>query len=207
MPKPNKHPGLTLLKRSKSAPPKSPDQARLDQIEDQLPEESKDSLIRDTNNDGIYDTGYILIGITSETDQEALVATLNDYAEDAENCKMTVTGPIPMTIRITGRTYEEFIKVLPAAVILVGSVLVLFHRNFKILAITGLPVMCSLGITYGFLGLAVPILTPQVVLIAPILIALGVAYGLYISNRYADEREIDDPVERIGFPIVCPSGY
>ncbi|UCH88210.1 MAG: MMPL family transporter [Thermoplasmata archaeon] len=174
-----------------------PDQAMIDRLMSQMPEDSLKSIIRDTNDDGIYDTAAIVIGITNEVDQEEIVAKMNYYADTASSSEMTVTGPIPMTLRITGRTYEEFLKVLPAAVILVGAVLVLFHRNFKILLITGLPVMCSLGVTYGFLGLAVPILTPQVVLIAPILIALGVAYGLYIANRYADEKDIKDPEERI----------
>jgi predicted RND superfamily exporter protein len=174
-----------------------PDQARLDQITGQMPPDSLDALVRDTNGDGIYDTGVIIIGITATVDQEALVAKITKFGDSASKSTMTVTGPIPMTLRITGRTYEEFLKVLPAAVVLVGSVLLLFHRNYRILLITGLPVMCSLGITYGMLGLTVPILTPQVVLIAPILIALGVAYGLYIANRYSDEKDIKDPEERI----------
>lgn len=189
--------GISITFRPVDGDYSIPDQSTIDRLIDQMPEESLKALIRDTNEDGIYDTAAIIIGLTSTTDQELLVENLNSIVKGANKCDMTVTGPIPMTIRMTERTYEEFLKVLPAAIILVGSVLILFHRNFKIILITGLPVICSLGITYGFLGLAVEILTPQVVLIAPILIALGVAYGLYIANRYADEKDIEDREERI----------
>ena len=40
------------------------------------------------------------------------------------------------------------------------------------------------------MGLFLPVLTPQVVLVAPIIIALGVAYGLYIANRYSEEEGV-----------------
>jgi predicted RND superfamily exporter protein len=189
--------GISITFRQVQGDYSIPDQEFIDRLIGQMPESSLRSMIRDTNDDGVYDTAAIIIGITNEVDQEQLVADLNHIAGEAEYSEMTVTGPIPMTLRITQRTYDEFIKVLPAAIILVGSVLILFHRNFKILIITGLPVLCSLGITYGFMGIAVDILTPQVVLIAPILIALGVAYGLYIANRYSDEKDISDPEERI----------
>jgi predicted RND superfamily exporter protein len=41
-------------------------------------------------------------------------------------------------------------------------------------------------------------ITPQVVIIAPVLLALGVSYGLYISNRYAEETEgsVEDKLAR-----------
>ena len=65
------------------------------------------------------------------------------------------------------------------------------------MVITSVPIVTSVAITFGILGITDMVLTPQVVLIAPVLIALGVAYGLYIANRYSDERDIEDREERI----------
>ena len=174
------------------------DQEQIDQrFELMLSEgESLNKVILDSNGDTIYDTGIILIGITQDVDQEQLVKDMEEL-KDNLNTKMTLTGPIPMTQAITKRTYSEFTKTLPAAILLVAGVLMLFHRTWKIVIITGVPVLCSLAITFGILGGTNMTLTPQVVLIAPILIALGVAYGLYIANRYSDEVQIEDRRERI----------
>jgi predicted RND superfamily exporter protein len=173
------------------------DEQRIKAIFEQLPPESRNKIITDSNNDYIYDTGIILIGITQDVDQEQLVTDMREATNDLEYCNMTLTGPIPMTQAITKRTYSEFMKTLPAAILLVAGVLMLFHRTPKIVIITGVPVLCSLAITFGILGGTNMTLTPQVVLIAPILIALGVAYGLYIANRYSDESQIEDKEERI----------
>jgi predicted RND superfamily exporter protein len=167
----------------------------------QIPEESRNKVILDSNDDSIFDTGIILIGITQDIDQEQLVKDMENFVKDFKHCKITLTGPIPMTQAITKRTYSEFTKTLPAAIILVAGILILFHRTWKIVVIAGVPVLCSLAITFGLLGGLDMTLTPQVVLIAPILIALGVAYGLYIANRYSDEAQIEDREERISVAV------
>jgi predicted RND superfamily exporter protein len=175
-----------------------PDQEQIDTIFGQLPPETKKSIIIDSNDDTIYETGIILMGISKDADQLKIVKDLKATIErEAQHCNMTLTGPIPMTQAITERTYNEVSKTLPAALILVASVLILFHRTWKIVVITAVPITTSLAITFGVLGITEMVLTPQVVLIAPILIALGVAYGLYIANRYSDEKDIKDPEERI----------
>jgi predicted RND superfamily exporter protein len=173
------------------------DQNVIDQRFEIMPPTSKQKVIIDSNGDSIFDTGIILIGITQDIDQVKLVKDMNEHVKKNQFSKMTLTGPIPMTQAITKRTYEEFTKTLPAAILLVAGILMLFHRTWKIVAITGIPVLCSLAITFGILGGLNMTLTPQVVLIAPILIALGVAYGLYIANRYSDEAHIEDKNERI----------
>lgn len=58
-----------------------PDQARVDQIITKAPiEPIKDLLFRDTNDDGTYDTGVIIMGIKkmSSPDQKELISRLSD---------------------------------------------------------------------------------------------------------------------------------
>jgi predicted RND superfamily exporter protein len=175
-----------------------PDQERIDDIFDFIPADKRGSLVIDYNKDTIFETSIIIIGLHKNADQEAIVQNLEGLINsEVRFCNMTLTGPIPMTQAITKRTYDEVSKTLPAALILVASVLILFHRTWKIVVITAIPITTSLAITFGILGITEMVLTPQVVLIAPILIALGVAYGLYIANRYSDEKDIKDPDKRI----------
>lgn len=190
------------------------EQGDIDRIIGQIPDEQKKLLVIDTNNDGIWDSAGVIMGVHQEADQEKVMDDLykliNRYYIDNRakkgednskdewwkrveagevHCAMTPTGPVPMTEALTARTYQEFSIVLPAALLLICGMLIFLHRTPKIIIVSGIPIFCSLVITLGIMGLTGWVLSPQVVLVAPILLALGVAYGLYIANRYSDERK------------------
>ncbi len=192
-----------------------PEQSRVDDIVEQLPPETIGAIAKDTNGDGIMDSGGIMIGLHKDVDQAKILKRIQglmddkgldpeinkDWSEDYSNGKvhqrMWITGPVPMIHAITERTYEETIVILPIAFILLCLVLIYFHRTLKILVVIWLPVLGSLAMTFGILGILNMTLTPQVVFVAPVLLALGLAYGLYIANRYSEESEIEDRAERI----------
>ncbi|ODS35701.1 MAG: hypothetical protein A7315_05270 [Candidatus Altiarchaeales archaeon WOR_SM1_79] len=201
-------------------------QDEIDEIVSQIPNDMKKLLVIDTNDDGIWDSAGIIMGVVSD-DQEGVMERLYDLidkyyidsrAEEGSynswdkwwerietgeiHCRMTPTGPVPMTQALTERTYQEFSVVLPAALILICGMLIFLHRTLKIVIISGMPIFCSLIITLGLLGLTGWVLSPQVILVAPILLALGVAYGLYIANRYSDEKQnIKNKKERMRVAI------
>lgn len=201
-------------------------QDEIDEIVGQIPNDMKKLLVIDTNDDGIWDSAGIIMGVVSD-DQEGVMDRLykliEDYYIDSRveegsynswdkwwerietgeiHCRMTPTGPVPMTQALTERTYQEFSVVLPAALILICGMLIFLHRTLKIVIISGMPIFCSLIITLGLLGLTGWVLSPQVILVAPILLALGVAYGLYIANRYSDEKQnIKNKKERMRVAI------
>jgi predicted RND superfamily exporter protein len=130
-----------------------------------------------------------------------------DRKEDGTvHCRMSLTGPTPLTIAITDRMYAELTWVTPVALAGVLAALFFFHRTLKILIIALVPIICTILLTFGILVLLganveMVVLTPQVTMIAPMIIALGVAYGLYIANRYSEESEITDKSERIRFAV------
>ncbi len=199
------------------------DQEDIDRIVAQIPEDTKKMLVIDTNEDGVWDSAGVIMGVYKEADQAAVMKEvykqIDQYYIDTRvekgdenseqawwrriesgqiHCAMTPTGPVPMTEALTERTYQEFSVVLPAALVLICIMLIFFHRTPKIILISGIPILCSLVITLGLMGLTGWVLAPQVILVAPILLALGVAYGLYIANRYSDERNnIKDRKQRM----------
>ncbi|UCF07828.1 MAG: MMPL family transporter [Thermoplasmata archaeon] len=203
------------------------DQDEIDTIVSQIPDDSRKGLVIDTNNDGIWDSAGVIIGVYKDADQEEVMKFLytmidkhfvdtkaekGDFnhvdkwwerVDDGEvHCRMTPTGPVPMTQALTGRTYDEFSVVLPSALFLICGVLFFLHRTPKIIIVSAVPILCSLVMTLGIMGLTGWVLSPQVVLVAPILLALGVAYGLYIANRYSYERaNITDKKERMKVAI------
>ena len=114
---------------------------------------------------------------------------------------MTLTGPVPITNAVTERTFDMFWNIFPVAVVLVAMGLFVFHcdvlqtgltgirplQGLKVVIISGLPTLCAVFWTLGIIGWINYEVTMTVIIVGPILLALGVSYGLHITNRYAEE--------------------
>jgi predicted RND superfamily exporter protein len=202
------------------------DQRLIDEFFSRIGPDQISSLVADINGDGIYDSALLLIGLSKSLDTDQLVNSIESkispyyvdsgirpgsedttdewmerYEDGEVHCRMTLTGPTPLARMISKRTISEMAVVLPWAIAMVAASLLIFHRTWKIWIITLVPVIFSLLISFGLMGWFLKVLTPQVVLVAPILIALGVAYGLYIANRYAEETSIKDKEKRIRYAL------
>jgi hypothetical protein len=172
-----------------------PDKERTEQILSQIAgAEELDKFIRDTNNDGINDTAVIFIAIPREADQAAIITRTGESIRQNTNLtSMTATGQPVILLAMQKRTVTEFMRVLPWVFILAAIVLYVFHRTLKLLIIALLPMLCVVGITFGVGGLLVDylVMSPQIVLVAPLLVAFAIADSIYIANRFAEERDPD----------------
>ena len=63
-----------------------------------------------------------------------------------------------------------------------------FVQGVKVVIISGLPTLCAVWVTLGMIGLLDYEVTMTVILVGPIVLALGVSYGLHITNRYAESK-------------------
>ena len=116
--------------------------------------------------------------------------------------KMTLTGPVPITNSVTEFSFRLFWEIFPLAVVLVAIGLFVFHsdllqagisgvrplQGIKVVIIAGLPTLCAVFWTLGIIGATNYEVTMTVIIVGPILLALGVSYGLHITNRYAEEE-------------------
>ena len=137
----------------------------------------------DVNNDGV-------------PDPETGVCTWESL-----NLTMTLTGPVPITNAVTEFSFKLFWEIFPTAVVLVALGLFIFHsdllqtgitgirpiQGIKVVIIAGLPTLCAVFWTLGLIGWTNYEVTMTVIIVGPILLALGVSYGLHITNRYAEE--------------------
>ena len=129
---------------------------------------------------------------------------------DGERClnlKMTLTGPVPLTNAVTEESFKLFWKVFPIGGIAVALSLFFFHcdllqtgrirfvQGIKVVIISGLPTLCSVFITMGIIGFTNYEVTMTVIIVGPIVLALGVSYGLHITNSYAENK--GTPEEKI----------
>lgn len=115
---------------------------------------------------------------------------------------MVLTGPVPITNAVTEFSFKLFWDIFPKAVVLVALGLFVFHsdllqagltgirplQGFKVIVIAGLPTLCAVFWTLGLIGATNYEVTMTVIIVGPILLALGVSYGLHITNRYAEEE-------------------
>ncbi len=132
-------------------------------------------------------------------------SNLNPNDEDQSDwdywgLEMALTGPAPITNAVTEESFSLFWDVFPIGVFLVAITLFLFHcdllqtgrfrlvQGIKVLIISGLPTLCSVFLTMGIIGWSNYEVTMTVIIVGPIVLALGVSYGLHITNRYAEAK-------------------
>ena len=115
---------------------------------------------------------------------------------------MTLTGAVPITNAVTEFSFVLFWDIFPNACVLVALGLFVFHsdilqgglngirplQGLKVVIIAGLPTLCAVFWTLGIIGWTNYEVTMTVIIVGPILLALGVSYGLHITNRYAEEE-------------------
>ncbi|MCS5534832.1 MAG: MMPL family transporter, partial [Candidatus Poseidoniales archaeon] len=136
----------------------------------------------------------------------------DDQPEPDPLClRMTLTGPVPITNAVTEYTFSLFWKIFPIGCIAVAFVLFLFHcdvlqtgriqwvQGVKVVIIAGLPTLCSVFTTLGIIGWTDFEVTMTVIIVGPIILALGVSYGLHITNRYAESK--GTPREKMALAI------
>jgi len=189
------------------------EQERVDQILGEMPQNALDKLVRDVGREEAEQAFYwnravIIMGIASDVDVADLIektqGNIDELSEDNGwdelNLTMTLTGPTPITNAVTEESFKLFWTVFPLGVVYVALGLFLFHcdllqtgrfrfvQGMKVLIIAGLPTLCSVFLTMGIIGFTNYEVTMTVIIVGPIILALGVSYGLHITNRYAEAK-------------------
>jgi len=171
-----------------------------------------DKLARDSDGDGNLDRAVIIVAVDETRNAKDIIKNAGDILDnlseennwDTIDLNMTLTGPVPITNAVTEYSFVLFWKVFPLGIIYVVLALFFFHsdilqtftvrpiQGIKVVIIAGLPTLCSVFWTLGLIGLTGYEVTMTVIIVGPILLALGVSYGLHITNRYAEEEGTPD---------------
>jgi len=205
------------------------EQQRVDQILQEMPQNALDKLVRDVGTATEerafrWNRAVIIIGIADDTGDKSVgdivsetqgkineIASNNNWGtpDSQGKCdeagsplclRMTLTGPAPLTNAVTEESFKLFWEVFPVGVVIVASMLFIFHcdllqtgrirfvQGVKVVIISGLPTLCAVWVTLGMIGLLDYEVTMTVILVGPIVLSLGVSYGLHITNRYAESK-------------------
>ena len=175
-----------------------PSQSDIDDYVEDIPPSVMEKVLRDTNGDTIWDTAVIVFGISGDADPAVVIErTYQAIAGRGEGLgrpdgltysSMELTGPVPVTQAITERSFHEFWRVFPLGVGLCALMIFALHQRIRAVLIAGVPTLYGILITYGIIGWWGREVTPTIIALGPILMALGVAYGLHLTNRFTEEQ-------------------
>ena len=188
------------------------DQERVDQIFSSTSSALQNFAI-DTNNDGIIDTAVILFALKASDEnnddiQKAKIDQIQEFIDLRENPKteMTQTGLVVVLHEVTERLYEDLLTMLPISLGIVLSLMVLFHRNWLAIPVVLVPIFCSLIWTLGIVNLSGVVLTPMIVAAGPILVGIGVDYGLHIANRIVEFKDEGNKMPKATYLTLLSTG-
>ena len=178
------------------------EQDRIDEIINQS-NGSLDSLAKDTNGDGVWDTTAVLVGMIS-ANQMNETGRWADYKEffihvdnviSEENrpqeyriTTMTQTGLSKILEDVSDAIYLDLLNMMPISLFITVIIITLLHRSWKVVVISGTPIVMALAVTFGASVLLKMTLTPMIIATFPILIGLGVDYALHMVNRIEEVR-------------------
>ena len=180
------------------------DQDRIDQIFSSTSSSLQNFAI-DTNDDGIIDTAVILFALKAADEnndevQKQKIIEIQNHIDQRANPKteMTQTGLVVVLHEVTDRLYQDLLTMLPMSLGIVIALMIIFHRNWLAIPVVLVPIFCALIWTLGIVSLSPIVLTPMIVAAGPILVGIGVDYGLHIANRIVEFKdEIDDTKENV----------
>ena len=106
-----------------------------------------------------------------------------------------IAGTVGGDIRVLGSSPDTITTslgiVLPAAFILIVACLLVAYRDFVDLMLGVVAIIMALVWTFGLIGLADIPFNPLLVSVPPLLIAVGIDFGIHVVNRYREERATD----------------
>ncbi|WP_425498524.1 efflux RND transporter permease subunit [Haloprofundus halobius] len=133
-------------------------------------------------------------GYESSAAGQGGTSPLTPIQQRAERVVATTSDDI--TVFGSGITADEFSSVItdsllivtPAAVIFIVFFLVVAYRDLLDLLLGGLSLLMTVIWTFGFLGLAGIPFSQMMIAVPPLLLAVGIDFGIHAINRYREDR-------------------
>ena len=166
-----------------------------------------DSRYRGVLVDSAGRATLLLVRLVPGVEKSAAVAAVERVCRASPLAEgTTATGSAALTRYVQGWMVRDLVRLLPLAILVLALVLLVSFRNWRGL----LPLAAVLLVliwTFGIVGLLRQPLTVVLVVLPPILVAVGSAYGIHVVNRWRQERAAGAPdaagrsVSGMGLPV------
>ena len=108
---------------------------------------------------------------------------------DTVDGDITVFGSGIISAEFSTVTTDSLLIVTPAAVLLIAVFLVVAYRELLDLLLGTFTLLLSVMWTFGFLGLVGIPFSQLMISVPPLLLAVGIDFGIHSVNRYREDRE------------------
>ncbi|QLG61698.1 efflux RND transporter permease subunit [Halorarum salinum] len=102
---------------------------------------------------------------------------------------VTVFGSGVLAAEFSQVITDSLLVVTPAAVVLIVSFLVVAYRDLLDLLLGTVTLLMAVVWTFGFLGLAGIPFSQMMIAVPPLLLAVGIDFGIHVVNRYREDRD------------------
>ena len=119
---------------------------------------------------------------------------------------MTQTGLVVVLHEVTDRLYQDLLTMLPMSLGIVIALMLIFHRNWLAIPVVLIPIFCALIWTLGIVSLSPIVLTPMIVAAGPILVGIGVDYGLHVANRIVEFKDEGNKMPKATYLALLTTG-
>ncbi len=109
---------------------------------------------------------------------------------------MTIFGGGVLADEFSTVIVDSLLIVVPAAVLFILFFLVLAYRDLVDLGLGLLTLLMAIVWTFGFMGLAGIPFSQMLIAVPPLLLAVGIDFGIHVINRYREERVRGEGVNR-----------
>ncbi|MFB6224748.1 MAG: RND family transporter [Haloarcula sp.] len=108
---------------------------------------------------------------------------------------ITVFGSGIVADEFSNVVSDSLILTVPAAVLFILFFLTIAYRDLADMALGLLSLFMAVVWTFGFMGLAGIPFSQMLIAVPPLLLAVGIDFGIHAVNRYREERENGESVE------------
>ncbi|MFB9805031.1 RND family transporter [Haladaptatus pallidirubidus] len=123
-----------------------------------------------------------------ETDPLAAIQIRSQSVVGSVDSDIRLFGSGILTDELSSVTFDSLIIVIPAAGILIFIFLLFAYRDPVDLVLGVVSLVMTIVWTLGFMGIVGIPFTQLLVAVPPLLLAVGIDYGIHTINRYREER-------------------
>jgi len=107
---------------------------------------------------------------------------------------MTVFGSGILALEFSSVVVDSLLIVVPAALVLILTFLLFAYRDVADLGLGLLSLLIAIVWTFGFMGLAGIPFSQMLIAVPPLLLAVGIDFGIHSINRYREERTAGEDI-------------
>ncbi len=156
-------------------------------------------LSEDFNSGSAYSSG-MLATVSHPFDDSAQLESAQLRTERATD-DVTVYGAGIVNNEFESVIADSLIIVVPAAAILIVSFLIYAYRDPIDLILGVISLVMAMVWTFGFMGLVGIPFSQMLIAVPPLLLAVGIDFGIHAVNRYKEERLNEDIEESMNIAL------